>query len=81
MLIHNQKFLGSSTYNTDNLANEPACIIIDNEAAIAMAKCNKDTAGNHYITRRYHYVWQGTTMKEHVFEWIGTKKSTYGYSD
>ena len=32
-----------------------------------------DTAGNRHVARRYHYVQQGTTMKEHVFEWIGTK--------
>ena len=73
MLVYNLKFLGSITYDADNLTYEPACIIIDNEATIAMAKCNKDTAGNHHVVRRYHYVWQGTAMKEHVFEWIGTK--------
>ena len=48
-------------------------IIINNEAVIDMAKCNKITAGNHCVARRYHYAQQGTTMKEHVFEWIGTR--------
>ena len=47
--------------------------IIDNEAAIAMTKCNKDTAGNRHVARRYHYVCQGSTLKEHTFEWISTK--------
>ena len=73
MLIYDLKFLGSDTYDADNLEYEPARIIIDNEAAIAMAKCNKDTAGNRHVARRYHYVRQGTAMKEHAFEWIGTK--------
>ena len=48
----------------------PAKIIIDNEAAIAMATCNKDTAGNRHVARRYHYVRQGTSLKEHTFNWI-----------
>ena len=52
---------------------EPSRIIIDNEAAIAMPKCNKDTAGNRHVAGRYHYVRQGTSMNEHKFEWIGTK--------
>ena len=51
----------------------PTRIIIDNEAAICMAKCNKGTAGNRHVARRYHYVQQGTALQEHKFEWIGTK--------
>ena len=73
MLVYNLKFLGSSTYDADNLIYEPARIIIDNEAAITMVKCNKDTSGNRHVARRYHNVPQGTAMKEHVFESIGTK--------
>ena len=46
---------------------------MDNEAAISIARCNKDTAGNRHVARRYHYVRQGTTLKERIFEWIGTK--------
>jgi len=52
----------------------PDLIVIDNEAAIAMTNCNKDTAVNRHVARRYHYVRQGTTLKEHTFHWIGTKK-------
>ena len=48
-------------------------IIIGNEAAIAMSKCNKDTAGNRHVARRYHYIHQGTSMNKHKFEWICTK--------
>ena len=66
-------FLGSKSYDLDNPIFEPSRIIIDNEAAIAISKCNKDTAGNRHVNRRYHYVRQGTSMNEHKFEWIGTK--------
>ncbi len=72
MLVYDLRFLGSTSYDGDNLKYEPSRIIVDNEAAISMAKCNKDTAGNRHVARRYHYVRQGTTLNEHVFEWIGT---------
>ena len=62
--------MGSDKYDQDNVNMEPARIIIDNEAAISMAKCNKDTAGNRHVARRYHYVRQGTALQEHKFEWI-----------
>ena len=73
MLIYDLKYLGTPRYDGDNSNYEPARIIIDNEAAICMAKCNKDTAGNRHVARRFHYVRQGTALKEHKFEWIGTK--------
>ena len=73
MLVYDLKFLGTKEYNSDKPIYEPATIIIDNEAAISMAKCNKDTAGNRHVARRYHYVRQGTALNEHKFEWIGTK--------
>ena len=37
---------GASEENRDNFKYQHAKIIIDNEDAISMAKCNKDTAGN-----------------------------------
>ncbi len=52
---------------------EPARTIIDNEAAICMTKCNKDTAGNRHLAQQFHYIRQGTALMEHKFEWIGTK--------
>ena len=73
MLIYDLKFLGESTYDCINLKFEPDTIIIDNEAVITMAKCNKDTAGNRPVARRYHYVCQGSSLKEHEFKWIGIK--------
>ncbi len=45
MLEYDLKNLGSESYDVNNPIYEPSRIIIDNEAAIPMAKCNKDTAG------------------------------------
>ena len=67
-------------------------IIIDNEAAIAIFKCNKDIAGNRHVANRYHNVCQGTSLNVYKFEWIGSKlqladtltksgkSGTFGYS-
>ena len=56
MLIYNLKYLGTLKYYGDNMDYEPARIIVDNKAAICMAKCNNDTAGNRRVARRFHYV-------------------------
>ena len=61
MLIYDLRCLGSKEYNPDELTCEPSRIIIDNEAAIAMVKCNKATAVNRHVAKRYHYVLQGST--------------------
>ena len=73
MLKYNLNHLGTDDYDSENMKCPPAMIIVDNEAAIAMSSCNKDTAGNRHVARRYHYVRQGTALKEHTFHWIGTK--------
>ena len=67
MLIYDLQNMCSRDYNHTEIKQPPAKIIIDNEAAIAMATCNKDTAGNRHVARRYHYVRQGTSLKEHTF--------------
>ena len=56
MLVFDLKFFGTNEYNSNEPNYEPATIIIDNEVAISMATCNKDTAGNRHVARRYHYV-------------------------
>ena len=73
ILIHDLRCLGSKDYNPNKLTCEPSRIIIDNEAGSVMAKYNKHTVGNHHVARRYHYVHQGSTLKEHSLEWISTK--------
>ena len=65
LTYYDMKFLGSKDYDGDNMDYDPARIIIDNQAAISMAKCNKDTAGNRHVARRFHYVRQGTALNEH----------------
>ena len=54
---------------------EPSRIIVDNEAAISMAKCNKDTVGNRHVARRYCYLRQGTILEKHIFERMVTKNN------
>ena len=73
MLTYDLRYLGTPEYDGDNLKCQPARIIVDNEAAISMAKCNKDTAGNRHVARRFHYVRQGTALNECKFQWIGSK--------
>ena len=53
MLSYDLRFMGCDHYDQDIVKLEPARIIIDNEAAICMEKCNKDTAGNRHVARRY----------------------------
>ena len=78
MLYHDFKNLGSHHYNVENMEREPpSLIMVDNEAAIAiaMSKSDKDTARTRHISRRYHFVRQGVSAKpqQHVLKWIGTK--------
>ena len=73
MLTYYLRHLGTPEYDGDNLKCQPARIIIDNEAAISVAKFKKDTAGNRHVARRFHYVRQGTVLNEHKFQWISSK--------
>ena len=68
MIIYDLRCMGSDNYDQDNVNMEHARIIIDNEAAISMEKCNKDCTGIRHIARRYHYVQQGRALKEHKLE-------------
>ena len=56
MLAYDLIFLGSDLYDGDILKCEPSRKNVDNEATISMVQCNKDTAGNRHMARRYHYV-------------------------
>ena len=51
MLNYDLRYLGTAEYDGDNLKSQPAMIIIDNETAMCMAKCNKDTAGKRHVAR------------------------------
>ena len=73
MLVYDLQNMCSRNYNHTEIKQPPAKIIIDNEANIAMATYNKDTAGNRHVARRYHYVRQDTSLKEYTFNWKGSK--------
>ena len=73
IILYDLRHLCTASYDEDKLNEKPARIIIDNEAAICMAKCNKDTAGNRHVARCFHYVRHSTVRKEHKFEWISLK--------
>ena len=73
MLGYDIEKMGAEDYDPMNIKYDASFIIIDNEAAKSMSECNKDTPGNRHVARRYHYVRQGTLMREHKFHWISTK--------
>ena len=74
MLTYDIIYFGIPKFDGDNLDYEPINIIIDNEAAIYMVKYIKDATGNRHVAQRIHYVRQGTALRRHKFEWIGTKQ-------
>ena len=56
MLGYDIEHMGKIDNNPMETNYDPSYIIIDNEAVKCMSKCNKDTAGNRHLARRYHYV-------------------------
>ena len=67
MLIYDLRYLCSEDYDGDNMKYEPAKIMIDNEAAISLARCNKDTVRKRHVARRFHCLRQGTGLDRHKF--------------
>ena len=51
----------------------PSVVMMDNEAATAMAGSDKDTARARHISRRHHFVRQGVSMKQLILRWTGAK--------
>ena len=72
-IINYLKYLCTTEYDGGELSQKSAKIIIDNQSAICMARCNKDTAENRYVARRFHYVRQGFIFKDHKVEGISSK--------
>ena len=58
----------STNYSANEVKQLPTRIIIDKEAAIAMATYNKNTTKNRHVARRYYYARQGTSLKEHLIQ-------------
>ena len=68
MLEYDFKHFGSQSYDLDNPIYEQPRIIVDNEAAIAMSKCNKDTAGNRHVV-------EDIIMYVRVHLWMNTNSN------
>ena len=64
MLGYDIEHMGKIDYNPMEIKYDPSYIIIDNEAAKCTSECNKNTAGNRHVARRYHYVRQGSLFKK-----------------
>ena len=71
MLLYDMKYLGTKRYNNSQLAlpNPPTVVMVDNEAACKMSLNDKLTTHTRHISRRFHYVRQGSKMKLHVINW------------
>ena len=71
MLLYDMKYLGTKRYNNSQLAlpNPPTVVMVDNEAACKMSLNDKLTKHTRHISRRFHYVRQGSKMKLHVINW------------
>ena len=67
MLSYNFDFRGTKYHVPENIEYDHWIMIIDNNAAIPMASCNKVMAGNRHYETQYHCVRQGTNLKEHIF--------------
>ena len=57
MLLYDLQHLGTESHSYKDPTNmPPALIVLDSEAAMAMASSDRDTACTRYIARHYHYV-------------------------
>ena len=71
MLLYDLQHLGTENHSYDDPSNmPPATIVLDSEAAMAMANSDKDTARTRHIARRYHYVRHGVAQKDHILVWV-----------
>ena len=74
MMNYDLYHLSDKDYAAENTENYPASnVILDSEAAIAIASSDKDTKRTRHILQRYHFVRQGSALEQHQLGWIGTK--------
>ena len=71
MLLYDMKHLGTKTYDAKKLTlpNPPTVIMVDNKAAVQMSLNGKLTKHTRHISRRFHYVKEGSKMKLHTITW------------
>ena len=73
MLLYDLHHLGTRQHTYENHEQIPsALVVLDSEAAMAMASSDRDTARTRHIARRYHYVRHGVATRERTLAWIST---------
>ena len=70
MMLYDLQHLGTPEHSYEDPSMPPANIVLDSEAAMAMASSDRDTARTRHIARRYHYVRHGVAQKEHILTWV-----------
>lgn len=72
MLLYDVLYLGSKEWSMaiQKLTTTPSILMVDNEAAVQMAKNGKMTRKTRHISRRFHYVRQGQQDGVHQLHWI-----------
>ena len=71
MLVYDLENLGNKDYNPEGRDEEtPSVVLVDNQAAVTMAKSKKVTSKNRHIRRREHFVRQGEEQGEHSLHWV-----------
>ena len=75
MLLYDLHHLGTKEHSYDDPEGmPPALVVLDSEAALAMAKNDRDTARTRHIARRYHYVRHGVASNEHMLAWVPSEE-------
>jgi hypothetical protein len=71
MLLYDMKYLGTKNYENTQLAlpNPPTVVCVDNEAACKMSLNDKLTKHTRHISRRFHFVREGSKQKLHIISW------------
>ena len=71
MLFYDLQTLGTTEHSYAEPTNMPtAIVVLDSEAAMAMANSDRDTARTRHIARRFHYVRHGVSHKDHKLIWV-----------
>ena len=76
MLVYDMLYLGTKDWKMamQSLPSNPAILMVDNEAAVQMAKNGRMTRKTRHIERRFHFVRQGQQDGVHQLHWISGKQ-------
>ena len=72
MMVYDMLYLGTKHWKeaTQNLPTTPAIMMVDNEAAVQIAKNGKLTRKTRHVERRFHFVKQGQQDGLHKIFWV-----------